>query len=69
MIELNYQGKLGQITYGLGTQLSFARNKIINRDELAGNRLPETGKVLVGQFFGYKTTGFMLPKMISMPHR
>ncbi len=62
-IELNYQGKLGQITYGLGTQLSFARNKIINRDEPAGSPAyqKQEGK-RVGQFFGYKTTGFYASK-------
>lgn len=58
-IELDYQKRTGQFKYGLTTQLSFARNKVINRDEPQGR--PEyqkqEGKRL-GQFFGFVTDGF-----------
>lgn len=58
-VEVNYQRRRGKITYGLITQLSFARNKIISRDEPRGlpEYLKQQGKP-VGQFFGYTTDGF-----------
>ncbi|MFT3823887.1 MAG: TonB-dependent receptor [Chitinophagaceae bacterium] len=58
-IELNYKGKAGEISYSLGTQVSYARNKIINRDEPPGQPAyqKQEGK-RVGQFFGYRTAGF-----------
>lgn len=58
-IELNYQHRNGPVTYGLITQLSFARNKIISRDEPPGrpDYLKQEGKP-VGQFFGFVTDGF-----------
>lgn len=57
--ELDYQGKVGEFTFGINGQLSFARNKIINRDEplYAPEYQKQQGK-RVGQFFGYKTDGF-----------
>jgi len=58
-VELNYQKKRGQVTYGIVTQFSFARNKIISRDEPPGrpDYLKQEGKP-VGQFFGFLTDGF-----------
>lgn len=58
-VEVNYQKKKGLITYGLMSQLSFARNKILNRDEPPGrpDYLKQEGK-RVGQFFGYQADGF-----------
>lgn len=58
-VELNYQHRSGAITYGLISQISFARNKIISRDEPPGR--PEYQKQEgkpVGQFFGFITEGF-----------
>jgi TonB-linked SusC/RagA family outer membrane protein len=58
-IELNYQDKIGQFSYGLVTQLSFARNKILTRDEPPGTPgyKKQEGKP-VGQFFGFLADGF-----------
>jgi len=58
-IELNFQHRTGPVNYGLVTQVSFARNKIISRDEPLGRPeyLKQEGKP-VGQFFGYLTDGF-----------
>jgi hypothetical protein len=58
-LELSYQRRTGIIRYGLVTQLSFSRNKIISRDEPPGkpDYLKQEGKP-VGQFFGYITEGF-----------
>ncbi|WP_207495147.1 TonB-dependent receptor [Aridibaculum aurantiacum] len=58
-VELNFQQKSGAFNYGLVTQLSFARNRIISRDEPPGRPayMKQEGKP-VGQFFGYMTEGF-----------
>jgi TonB-linked SusC/RagA family outer membrane protein len=58
-VELNLQRKTRMVTYGLVTQLSFSRNKIISRDEPPGTPeyLKQEGK-RVGQFFGYLSDGF-----------
>lgn len=58
-IEAKYRGNVGMFDYSLNAQLSFARNKIINRDEPQGMPayLKQQGKP-VGQFFGYVTDGF-----------
>ena len=58
-VELGYTGKSGNFTYALNTNLSFNRNRIINRDEPVG--APEYQKQQgkrIGQFFGYITNGF-----------
>lgn len=58
-VELDYQAKVGTVSFGINGQLSFSRNKIINRDE--PRYAPEYQKQQgqrVGQFFGYKTAGF-----------
>ena len=62
-VELNYTKKIGAVTYGLNTQLSFARNKIINKDEPLGapDYQKQQGKS-IGQFFGYLTDGFYSSK-------
>lgn len=58
-VEIKYQKVTRHLTYGLTTQLSFARNTIINRDEPRGapDNLKLQGK-RVGQFFGYQADGF-----------
>ncbi len=58
-VEVNYQGMIGKVSYGLTGQLSYARNKILTRDEPPGT--PEYKKQEgkpVGQFFGFLTDGF-----------
>ncbi len=58
-IEIKYQKSTRNFIYALTTQLSYARNTIINRDEPPGapDYLKQQGKP-VGQFFGYQTDGF-----------
>lgn len=58
-IELNFQRRVGNVDLGLMTQLSYARNKILNRDEPPGQPAyqKQEGKP-VGQFFGYMVEGF-----------
>ena len=58
-LELDYQGKIGELMVGINGQLSYSKNKIIARDEPAGipDGLKLEGKS-VGQFIGYKTQGF-----------
>ncbi|GAB2816392.1 TonB-dependent receptor [Ferruginibacter profundus] len=58
-LEVNYQGSIGQFNYGLISQLSFARNKILTRDEPPGtpDYKKQEGKP-VGQFFGFLADGF-----------
>ncbi|MDA9555564.1 TonB-dependent receptor [Pelobium sp.] len=65
-IELNFRRRVGQFDLGLNNQLSFARNKIINRDEPAGNLeyQKQQGKP-IGQFFGYLNDGFYTPQDIA----
>jgi hypothetical protein len=58
-LEVSYHGIAGKFNYGLTSQLSFSRNKILTRDEPPGT--PEYKKQEgkpVGQFFGYLTDGF-----------
>ncbi|MFC7000026.1 SusC/RagA family TonB-linked outer membrane protein [Rufibacter roseus] len=58
-VEVNYRGTSGDFTYGLYSQISFARNKIINRDEPPGApALQKQQGNRVGQFYGYLTDGF-----------
>lgn len=61
--EVNLTRRFGAVTYGLNTQLSFARNKIINKDEPLGapDYQKQQGKS-IGQFFGYLTDGFYTSK-------
>lgn len=65
-VELKYNNRIGKLNYGITSQLSFARNTIINRDEPAGmpGHLKQQGK-RVGQFFGYMSDGFYTPEDIS----
>ncbi|WP_256011386.1 SusC/RagA family TonB-linked outer membrane protein [Desertivirga xinjiangensis] len=57
--ELDLNKRSGDLSYGLNTQVSFARNRIISRDEPIGrpDYQKQEGK-RVGQFFGYLTNGF-----------
>ncbi|MBA9076112.1 SusC/RagA family TonB-linked outer membrane protein [Rufibacter quisquiliarum] len=58
-VEVNYKGQIGEVEIGLYSQVSFARNEIINRDEPLG--MPALRKEQgnrVGQFYGYLTDGF-----------
>ncbi|RXF72152.1 TonB-dependent receptor [Arcticibacter tournemirensis] len=58
-IELNFRDRTGEFGYGINTQFSFNKNKILNADEplyMPGYQKTE-GKP-VGQFFGYLTDGF-----------
>jgi TonB-linked SusC/RagA family outer membrane protein len=58
-VELDYQKQIGQVVVGLNTQISYAKNRIVENDEPEG--LPDyqarKGKS-VQQFVGYKTDGF-----------
>lgn len=58
-VELDYNKQKGEVSYGINAQVSFARNKIISRDEPIGapGYQKQEGK-RVGQFFGYVTNGF-----------
>ena len=58
-VELDFNRQKGELIYGLNAQVSFARNKIISRDEPVGapSYQKQEGK-RVGQFFGYVTNGF-----------
>jgi TonB-linked SusC/RagA family outer membrane protein len=58
-VELDFNKQKGELIYGLNAQVSFARNKIISRDEPVGapSYQKQEGK-RVGQFFGYVTNGF-----------
>ncbi|RKR81962.1 TonB-linked SusC/RagA family outer membrane protein [Mucilaginibacter gracilis] len=58
-IELDYQGRIGQVALGINGQLSYAKNVVLNNDEPLG--LPEGSKVAgksIDQFIGYVTEGF-----------
>ncbi|OAQ40277.1 hypothetical protein A5893_04815 [Pedobacter psychrophilus] len=58
-VELSYRNNIGKLDYGLNTQVSFARNNIITRDEpinTPANRLQAGNRV--GQFYGFTTLGF-----------
>lgn len=58
-VELDYERKIGSVSVGLNAQMSFSRNKIVNRDEplYAPEYQKQQGK-RVGQYFGFKTAGF-----------
>ncbi len=58
-VELDLNKRVDELTYGLNAQVSFARNKILSRDEPLGrpDYQKQEGK-RVGQFFGYITDGF-----------
>lgn len=58
-IELNFRDRSGDFGYGINTQFSFNRNKILNGDipALTPENINTEGK-RVGQFFGYLTDGF-----------
>jgi len=58
-VELDFSKQKGDLVYGVNAQVSFARNKIISRDEPIGapSYQKQEGK-RVGQFFGYVTNGF-----------
>jgi TonB-linked SusC/RagA family outer membrane protein len=58
-IELDYQGKVGELLMGINGQLSYAKNMVRNADEPLG--IPDGLKIEgkpVGQFIGYVTDGF-----------
>ncbi|MBC7743723.1 MAG: TonB-dependent receptor [Flavobacterium sp.] len=57
-LEIGYKNKIGEFNYSINTQLSFARNKIIKRDEPINT--PENRKQAgnrVGQFYGFTSLG------------
>ena len=58
-VELDYERKIGNVSVGLNAQMSFSRNRIVNRDEplYAPEYQKQQGK-RVGQYFGFKTAGF-----------
>lgn len=60
-LELNYRQSIGDFSYSIGGNLTFARNKILFIDEPAN--VPEwqrrTGRPM-GQFFGYISDGLYL---------
>lgn len=53
-IQLGWKDKVGQVGYNLNANMSFARNKIIYRDEVIPNEpyMAETGNS-TGRFYGY----------------
>lgn len=57
--SLNWEDKIGGLTYALGGNFSFSRNKIINMNEeyRSEDYLKRTGH-RVGQFFGLQAVGF-----------
>lgn len=58
-VDLGLRKMVGQVHVALNSQLSFARNRIINIDEPIG--LPDYQKQQgkrIGQYFGYLTDGF-----------
>lgn len=58
-LEVGYQHTAGVFHYGVNAQYSFARNRILNRDEPPGR--PDYQKAAgyrIGQFRGYHTDGF-----------
>ncbi|WP_343522052.1 TonB-dependent receptor [Pedobacter sp.] len=58
-VELDYQGKIDQFSFGLNGQLSYAKNIVKNASEPAGT--PDAQKTEgkpVGQFIGYLNDGF-----------
>lgn len=76
-VELDLNKQTGELSYGLNTQVSFARNKIISKDEPLGRPVSqkEEGK-RIGQFFGYVSNGFYqsqddinnyIPNELGMP--
>ncbi|MES2274870.1 MAG: TonB-dependent receptor [Bacteroidota bacterium] len=58
-IEFDYTGQSGNFTYGINTQLSYAKNVVKSADEPLGipDGLKLEGKS-VGQFIGYVSDGF-----------
>lgn len=59
-IELGWNDKIGNVSYWLSGNYSFARNKIIFMDEAYNKDFPllnQTGQ-RVGEIFGYKFMGF-----------
>ncbi|MEJ5995134.1 TonB-dependent receptor [Pedobacter sp. Du54] len=58
-LELDYQGKIGQVLIGLNTQFSYTKNTIIENDEPDGLPFYQARKgKSVGQFIGYVNDGF-----------
>ncbi len=58
-LELDYQGKVGNATFGINGQVGYAKNRIVENDEPDGMPVSEIRKgTSVGQFFGYVSDGF-----------
>jgi TonB-linked SusC/RagA family outer membrane protein len=58
-IELNHSRTFGDFSYSLRSLYSFARNKVVNRDDPAGT--PDYQKLAgqrIGQFRGYQVLGY-----------
>jgi TonB-linked SusC/RagA family outer membrane protein len=58
-LELGHNNRIGQVGYFINANISFAKNKILERDEptLQYSWLQTTGKP-IGQQFGWKALGF-----------
>jgi TonB-linked SusC/RagA family outer membrane protein len=58
-IEVGHRNKIGEFSYAINAQVSFAKNKIINIDEPPGapEHQKQAGK-RIAQFFGYMVEGF-----------
>lgn len=62
-LELNHRHRIGKVTYSLRANGSFARNKILFRDEISYpyDYLRSTGQQ-IGQIFGFTAIGFFNSK-------
>lgn len=59
-IELGFKGNIGKLSYSINGNYSFARNKILERDEVRDVNNPHlwrTGR-RIGELFGYVFDGF-----------
>ncbi|MFI5452877.1 SusC/RagA family TonB-linked outer membrane protein [Pedobacter sp. UC225_61] len=58
-VEIDYQGKIGNVSLGINGQVGYAKNRIIENDEPEGLPKSQIRKgTSVGQFFGYVNDGF-----------
>ncbi|MBB2144600.1 SusC/RagA family TonB-linked outer membrane protein [Pedobacter sp. LMG 31464] len=58
-VEIDYQGKIGNVLLGINGQVGYAKNRIVENDEPEGLPASQVRKgTTVGQFFGYVNDGF-----------
>jgi TonB-linked SusC/RagA family outer membrane protein len=58
-VELDYQGKIGNVMLGINGQVGYAKNRIVENDEPDGLPASQVRKgTSVTQFFGYVNDGF-----------